>query len=228
MDLLARLLWAWRLKRARAVCHDTPPGVALTSLPDFTAPALQQRYLAVDFETTGLDPKRDAMLSIGWVPIVNGRVLAGQGAHHIIRIDQPLSAESIKIHGITHQRMAAGQPLEMVLPRLFEALVGRVALVHYAPIERRFLAQACQRLWHCAPPLPMVDTLALAQRRLPQASQQGDPNPYRLYNLRRRFHLPDRPPHHALEDAIATAELFIAMLHHFPDWQQVPTWDLLS
>ncbi len=227
MNLLKKIMWSWRLRRAKRHCTTSPLRDYLNTLPDFSHPPLAQRFLAIDFETTGLNPTQDAILSIGWVPIENGRVLAGQGVHHIIRIKQTLSPENIKVHGITHQRMAIGQPLEAVLPQLFAALQQRVALVHYATIERHFLTRACRTHWQCAPPLPMVDTLVLAQRRLPQASQLGDPNPYRLYNLRRRFHLPDRPPHHALEDAIATAELFIAMLHHYPDWQQVPTWDLL-
>ena len=228
MNGLQRYLWKLRLRQARKRCGDTPLQPLLDGLPDLKMPAGQQCYLALDFETTGLDPDRDAILSIGWVPVENGRVLAGQGVHHIIRIDQPLSEESIKIHGITHQRMNAGRPIAEVLPQLFTALKNHVALVHSAPIERRFLERACPRWWGCAPTLPMVDTLALARRRLPQAQWAGDSNPYRLYNLRRRFHLPDYPPHHALEDAIATAELLLALLHHFPDWQGVPTWDLLS
>lgn len=230
MNTWQKVWFQWQLRQGLAHCPDAIHAW-LQALPPLKTLIQQVDFLALDFETTGLNPKKDAILSMGWVPVMAGQIQAGQGEHHIIRTHHPLTEENIKVHGITHQAMQQGAPLSKVLTALWEALRGeknysRVPLVHFARIEKRFLKGACQQLYGCCPPLGMVDTFDLAIRQLPphtaiNASQ------LRLSSLRQQYHLPDAPPHHALEDAIATAELFLAQLKHRHDTQQLSLEDLL-
>ena len=95
---------------------------------------------------------------------------------------------------------------------LLKALAGKVMLVHFARIERQFLTEACNELYGMAPIFPMIDTLALAKRRLDKRDVSYDPSELRLTNLRNNFQLPVHHEHNALNDAIATAELFMAQM----------------
>ena len=47
-------------------------------------------FLVVDVETTGLDPRRDHVLEVGWVPVSGGEVvLDGLVRSRRLRVDQP-------------------------------------------------------------------------------------------------------------------------------------------
>ncbi len=132
--------------------------------------------------------------------------------HRVVRLNIPLPPESVVIHQITDDRMQAGMAMHDALHELVEVMAGKVLLVHYANIERTFLQAAMKRVYGHALPFMMVDTLALEKRRLDRLQQPITSNQLRLANLREQYHLPRYGAHDALEDAIATAELFMAEL----------------
>ena len=57
----------------------------------------------------------------------------------------------------------------------------------------------------------MIDTEVLARRRLQRRNQPYRPGELRLSGLRERYQLPRYRAHNALSDALATAELFLAI-----------------
>ena len=129
--------------------------------------------------------------------------------------------------GLVHGGLVAGNPaihtwllaqLAVPNPRdlsayvvLLQALAGRVLLAHHARIETTFLSVACGRTWGADLPCPAVDTLEL-ERRLTTSAWQPDPREgtLRLSQARRRHGLPTYRAHHALGDALACAELYLA------------------
>lgn len=166
--------------------------------------------VSVDFETTGLNAVTDKLLSVGFVSVVKQHIKLDSCYHQIINTEQQLDAENVVIHQITDQQKSEGQPLSVVVEVLLRALAGKVMLVHYARIEKQFLQQACLELYGVSPPLMILDTLAIAKRKLDQRDIAYDPQQLRLSALRHTHQLPDFYVHNALNDAIATAELFLA------------------
>ena len=233
MNLIQKGWFKWQLRQGLKHCPEAVHAW-LVALPDLHTPLSEAFLLALDFETTGLNPKQHQIISMGWVPVSQGAVQVGKGEHHLIQLseaEQLLTEESIKIHGLTHQALAAGESLDEVLNALWRALRGdgewsRVPLVHFARIEKGFLTQVCRQQYGCVPPLPMVDTFDLALRQMPPQTAV-DAGKLRLNTLRRQYHLPEAPPHHALEDAIATAELFLAQIKHRPDAGRLLLEDVL-
>lgn len=191
-----------------------PEGVALRAYlsappPDPSTPVLGLRLLAVDIETTGLDPRRDHVLSIGFVP-VDGLVIDLSGAfHEVIRSDVSVG-QSATVHGLTDDRLAAGAELSSVLPALLTALTGRVLLAHFSVIEEGFLGQACLARYGVPLPLSSVDTLELHRRIITSPSGAPSAGALRLPAARDHFHLPRYRGHEALTDALACAELYLA------------------
>ncbi|MBP6524269.1 MAG: DNA polymerase III subunit epsilon [Dermatophilaceae bacterium] len=172
--------------------------------------------LAVDIETTGLDPRVDRVLSIGWVPVDGGSVVLG-GAGRVVVRDEVGGAggagvgSSATIHGLTDDALAGGEVMADAVARLLGALTGRVLLAHFARIETAFLSGACERLWGAPLPCVVVDTLDL-EHRVVTGRGQRDPEPgaLRLWSARERHGLPVYPAHEALVDALACAELYLA------------------
>lgn len=202
----------YRRKRALA---KAPEGVLHDYLsihfPHKKTVCSNARIVALDMETTGLDPKKDEILSIGLVEIRGQSVRLDTAWHEIIRLDRELPAESVVIHQITDDQKEQGKPLEEVLPLLLKRLQGKVMLVHFKRIEQNFLDAACRRLYGAPFVIPIIDTLELGQRVLERRNHTIQANDLRLFNLRSQYNLPRYKAHNALNDALATAELFLAM-----------------
>lgn len=180
--------------------------------PPGGTPVRRLRLLAVDVETTGLDPGRDAILAVGLVPVDGLRIELAGARRLVVRHDGDVGS-SVAVHGLTHDVLAVGQPLERVLAEVFAALDGRALLAHHAALEEGFLGAAARRSWGRAPDLRGVDTLALQRRLLaPRHGDEPPPGSLRLWAARRRFGLPDVPAHDALSDALACAELYLAQV----------------
>jgi DNA polymerase-3 subunit epsilon len=176
--------------------------------------ARHMEYLALDLETTGLDPSHDRIISVGWVPISARRVRLSGARHLLVSIDSSVR-QSATIHHLRDSDLADGCAEVEALRAVLAALAGRVLLVHHAPMDVRFLHAACRR--HGDVPLQarVVDTLALAHARKARGDHEAREGELRLHALRTEYNLPHYPAHDALTDALATAELFLAML---PEW----------
>jgi len=187
--------------------------------------------LAADLETSGLDASQDAILSLGTVPVVDGTIRWGERCHELVadpRLVRPRDVEAIGAHQILPSETAGGWNLERLLDELHAQLPpGGALLVHGGAIERRFLAAAARAVGRRAPELPMVDTLlylrALDQHRghladrLPAAARRVESVPTSLAAARAFFELPSYPAHHALFDALGTAELYLLLARRFPE-----------
>ncbi|WP_210394758.1 3'-5' exonuclease [Motiliproteus sediminis] len=188
-------------------------------------PIAEVPLVALDFETTGLDPARDGIVSIGLVPFSLERICSSAARHWVVKPRSVLREESVVVHGITHADLARAPDLNALLQPLLEALAGRVVVVHHREIERRFLDAALRVRLGEGIELPVIDTMELESRwhrrntSLLNRLLGRRPPSIRLADSRQRYRLPHYHQHCALTDAQATAELLLAQLgHHFsPD-----------
>lgn len=186
--------------------------------------ALQQMsFVALDFETTGLDPLRDGIVSIGLVPLTLDRIYSSQAQSYLVKPRIQLKDSSVIVHGITDSAIAQAPDLEQCIEPLLQALAGKVVLAHHLPIERAFLYHGLMSRINEGVVFPMIDTLAL-ERGFTQSGLKGwwrsmtpqTKASLRLADCRQRYQLPAYQPHHAVTDAMACAELFRAQVaQHF-------------
>lgn len=185
-----------------------------------STPVRQVSFLALDLETTGLDPRTDDIISVGYLPLFHDRILCRGARYWVIRPDQDRPDIRTVIHGITHTRMDDCPRLEDILAPLLEAMAGRVVVTHYSRLERNFLARAVSDLTGDSLVFPVVDTMELESRKHPVfrpnffqrwMGKKQSPS-LRLAHARERYNLPPYHPHHALTDALAAAELFLAQV----------------
>lgn len=167
-------------------------------------------FVALDFETTGLNPEVDHIISLGLVHIRQLAIGLDSAWHEIVYTPQSIPEHSAIIHRITDDTVARGLSIPELMPLLLKQLQGKILLAHHAQLELGFLNKICQNLYQQDFYLPVVDTEILARRQLQQHDINIKSGALRLFNLRKHYHLPDYTAHHALSDAIATAELFLA------------------
>ncbi|MEQ9547885.1 MAG: 3'-5' exonuclease [Marinobacter sp.] len=196
-------------------------------------PLADAPLVALDFETTGLNPDEHSIVSIGLVPFSLSGIQVGKGRHWVVRPQLPLEQTSITIHGITHTDIDKAPDLGEVLEEILQALAGRIVVVHYRSIERPFFNVALQWRLNEGIRFPVIDTMAIEAHLHPnrrptrwQKFRGIKPVSIRLADSRTRYGLPHYPPHNALIDAIATAELLQAQIHyHFsPDTAVKDLW----
>lgn len=195
-----------------------------TPYPAAEAPAKSTAYLALDLETTGGDPERHEIVSLGWVCLDGNRIDLGSACHRVIRLQGEMSSESAVIHGITDDECAQGGSLADALQELLAALAGRVLIAHRAETELGFIGRACERVYGGKILIPAVDTLQIAIRNETRKQQPLQRGAMRLPALRRSYNLPRYPIHNALSDALSAAELFLAQQAEQPDSTPLKHW----
>jgi len=182
--------------------------------------------MALDVETTGLDCTRHSIVSLGLVPFNLTRIRCGQALYWVVQPVSELSGESVTFHHITHSAIRDAPRLTTILGELLTAMAGKVMVVHYRTLERCFLDQAVRQHLGEALHFPVIDTMELEARLHRRQRQPGwldrlfgrQPTSIRLADSRLRYGLPLYQAHHALTDALATAELLQAQVasHYSP------------
>ncbi len=204
--------------RRQRMLRQVPPGPLrayfAVPFPERSADWRRVDFVALDFETTGTDPNRHEILSVGMVELRDGCIRLDSARHYLVAPDGSVPERSAVIHQLTDDELAEGRPLKEVLPEVLGRLAGRVLLCHHAAVETGFLDAACRRLYGAAFITLVTDTEWLIGRWLLQRNQSLAPGALRLHALRERFNLPRYKAHDALIDALATAELFCAFAAH--------------
>jgi DNA polymerase-3 subunit epsilon len=175
-------------------------------------------YWALDLETGGLEPKTDAILAVGMIPVRRGTIRLGEGYLSLVRPEggRIIAPESVRAHQLVWDEVREAPEVPDVLREIDWRLREGVLLVHHRPLDLGFLRGAyrrCGMSWPSPRVVDTVDLLIRAKRRSPFA----DPHlPAKLPALnlskaRREYGLPDYQAHDALTDALAAAELFLVL-----------------
>lgn len=175
--------------------------------------------LALDVETTGLDANQHAIVSLGLLPFSLQRIRCAEARYWVVKPASELSSESVTFHHITHSDIRHAPRMGQILDELLTAMAGKVMVVHYRTIERSFLDQALRQQMGEGLQFPVIDTMQLEAHLYPKR-QAGwldrllgrQPTSIRLADSRQRYNLPMYQAHHALTDALATAELLQAQV----------------
>jgi len=190
-----------------------PPFDALLNadVPARSTPVKEIEFVSLDIETTGLDAATADMLSVGWVLIRAGMIDLRTAETFIVRPSGGVG-DSASVHGLTDTLVSDGLDWGIALDRIVQVLTGRVLLVHHAGLDKVLLDRMClQRFGHRLP-VPVVDTLVLEHRRLKRHHHLENNSSLRLADLRDEYGLPRYSAHDCLVDAIATAELLLAIV----------------
>ena len=164
-------------------------------------------YVALDFETTGLNPRVDHVVSFGTAPVRGGRVVLDTARYAEAAPPSWPSHGSVRIHQLRPADLATAPPVSEASRLLAEALDGRVLLCWAADVEAAFLDTLFgggPRRWLRR----SIDVLQMTMRFEGRGSRNPD---LRLASVAERYGVPVDRPHHALGDALMTAQLFLVM-----------------
>lgn len=203
LDWLSQRRGASLTEAQQARREQLPPPQALddTSLDE-------TRLIVMDLETSGLDTRRDKVLSIGAVVIEQGAIDMGtQYECTLYRADHKVT-ESILIHGIPPSEIAEGMGAADALLDFMEFSGECVFLAFHAGFDQRMLRRGLRedlghRLQHV-----FIDIAEMAPMLCPDAAiGRGG-----LDDWQSHFLLNNSQRHNAAADALATAEIALILL----------------
>ncbi len=182
-------------------------------------PITDVRYVVVDTELTGLDEKKDSIISIGAVRMTGGRIGLGNMFYRLVSPKAKLTADSVVIHGITPSEVITQPSIDSVLADFLDYIADDVLVGHFISIDLAFLNRAMKRLYGRELGNAVIDTFTLDEwlrkRLKSNACFAKALSGYRLYDIAKSIGIPANSSHNAIADAFTTAELlqrFIPLL----------------
>lgn len=174
----------------------------------------QSQYAVIDLETTGLDARTCEVLSVGIVHVDQGVIPAGSAFYSLVRPSRLPDRETIIIHGIRPTDLREAPTPDQVAPAVMDALAGRELVAHVAQIEDEFLTRWLGPLGFRLP-RAFIDTDALTRLYLLRSRGLTIDGHVGLGAAAGLFGLPEHARHHALGDAMTTAQLFLALATNY-------------
>ncbi|MBD8071512.1 exonuclease domain-containing protein [Bacillus sp. PS06] len=166
-------------------------------------PFSELKVVVFDLETTGFDPyKGDRILSIGAVKVQGGKMCEGETYYSLIQFNGEISEEISHLTGITKEALMDAPPVEVVLKEFYEFVNGDTLIAHHANHERKFMDHITWSIMRRNFQHRIIDTSFLTKIVEPEK------NLISLSECCAHFDIQIEQRHHALHDAIATAQLW--------------------
>lgn len=178
------------------------------------------REIVFDTETTGVFPdhpepaERDRIVEIGCVELVNLE-RTGREFHCYLNPERGVSEEVVRVHGLTGEFLSKHRKFAEVVQEFLDFVGDAPLVAHNAQFDQNFIYAELRRLQ-----MPLleaerfVDTLAIARKRYPGASNSLDALAKRFQLDRYGFDLASRKGaggHGALVDARILAEVYLQL-----------------
>lgn len=181
-------------------------------------PLEDYEFVVVDTELTGMNERRDEIVSIGAVRIQNMRIDLHNCFYTCLRPDQDLPKNSTLIHRITPGETEDSPTLDNVLPEFVEYCGQALLVGHNVGLDIGFLNKALRRHMGGILRNPCLDTMRMAMQyketQWEKSCGRFNLNvSYTLSDLSKEYGLPLFGVHNALQDAMQTAYLFLFFVH---------------
>ena len=163
-------------------------------------------FTSIDFETTGIDPNKDYVLSIGGICLRKGAIDFTTSFHYYVNNSKFIKKDSAVINHITPEQLEQGKEPVTAMIELLDKISGGLVLMHCMYIETNFIKSTLGLRKKDPLPFISLDTMAIERQLHHDASVED----VRLSAIRERRGFPSYEAHNALVDSLATAEVFLA------------------
>lgn len=162
------------------------------------------RYVVLDTETTGLDPRRDRIITIGAVAVRDEEIRLDDSFEAMLKIDY--NRGSVTVHGVTRDEAAEGMDEREAVEQFLAYLGDGVIVGHHIGHDVEALNCACERHFGKRMSNRWLDTNDLCERL---GVEIGG---HELDALCARFGIVPHDRHTAGGDAFLTAQIFLRLL----------------
>ena len=176
------------------------------------APIDRVRFVVLDVETTGLDPRTDRLITIGAVAVQQGEIVLEDSFEALLKVARNTSA--VTVHGVTRDESARGMDEQDALQAFLDYLRDGVIVGHHIGHDVGTFDAAFERHWGFHMSNRNLDTMDLTLHLEKAGGFSGSPpiRHFTLDSLCERFGFIPHGRHTASGDAFITAQVFLRLL----------------
>lgn len=167
-------------------------------------------YLCFDCETTGLDPKKDEIISIGAVIIKDNKILHSKKFERFCKTSKPLSEESIKVHHIRECDIKNAKDIDVVIDEFLAFLGSRPIVGYYLEFDMAMVNRYVKPKLGINLPNRQIEVSGLYYDKMIKKYPQGNID-LRFDMIMNKLGLPRLGKHDAINDAIMTSMIFLKL-----------------
>jgi DNA polymerase-3 subunit epsilon len=167
--------------------------------------------VAIDCETTGLNPRSNDIVAIAAVKIRGNRILASEAFKAVVRPEAGMDPAAIKVHRLREADVAEGGRLYHSLPAFLHFIGGRPLVGYYLDFDVRMIDKHLLGFCAIELPNPLIEISRLYYER-----KYGDAPPGTVIDLSfaamlKDLGVPMLRQHDALDDALMTAMMYLSL-----------------
>lgn len=167
--------------------------------------------VSIDCETSGLDVRRDQILSIGAIKLKGDTILTSQRLDFLVRPKEPVSERTILIHHIRPIDLQGAVPVDDAVRRVLEFVGPRPLVGYYLEFDVGILNKYVRPLIGAPLPNPRIEVSSLYYDWRAAQVQPGGNIDLRFETIRQLLDLPSRATHDAFNDALLTAMMYLRL-----------------
>jgi DNA polymerase-3 subunit epsilon len=167
--------------------------------------------VAIDCETTGLNPKKDDIVSIAAVKIRGNQILTSEAYRVTVKPKAILAADSIKIHQIRKSDLAGERHIEDELPDFLRYIGNRPLVGYWISFDVRMLNKSVVPMLNIRLQNKTIDVCDLYYDRKYGKAPPGSKIDLRFAAILDDLNLPQMKAHDAFNDAVSTAQMYLIL-----------------
>ena len=165
-----------------------------------------------DCETTGLNPKKDELISIGAVKIKGDKILTNEAIHIYVQQKKQISHESITIHQIRHCDLEDAVPIEEAIEKFLHFIGNRTLAGYYLEFDVAMINKYIKPMYGITLPNRQEEVSAIYYDKKIATIPQGHID-LKFDTILKDLDLPTLQAHDALNDAVMTAMIYLKLKH---------------
>jgi DNA polymerase III subunit epsilon len=172
-------------------------------------PGPDGEVVSIDCETTGLDPRRDEIISVAAIRIRGDLILASETFQAVVRPRVAIAAEAIKVHGLREVDVCNARPMGEILPDLLRFIGGRPLVGYYIDFDIAMLNNHVAEFLRIRLPNPRIEVSGIYYERKYGDAPAGTQIDLTFASILRDLNLPLFNQHDAFSDALMTAMIYV-------------------
>ena len=169
-----------------------------------------EEYVCFDCETTGLDPKKDDIISIGAVIIKNNTIVASKKFVKFIKPKTKLQVEAIKVHHIRECDLQDAEDINKVIKEFLEFIGNRTLVGYYLEFDIAMINKYLKPTLGIKLPNRALEVSAIYYDYKIERIPQGNID-LRFNTIMNELKIPSLGKHDAYNDAIMTSMIFLKL-----------------
>ncbi len=176
----------------------------------------ENEWIAIDCETTGLDVRRDEIISIAAIPIKNKSLLTSERLEILIKPKQELSAQSVRVHRLRTCDLEQGLDSQTAAKEFLHFIGSRPLVGYYTEFDIAMINKIVYPILGIHLPNRQLDVCNMYYdykfNQLPPYQQYANADiDLRFVSLMKDLDLPSRHGHDAFNDAEMAALAFVKL-----------------